>query len=170
MSLNAMNSKLRPLMQRAVRNPASRSMTVLSKESGEEYRKLNYTTRMKKTGRPVSPHVTIYSFPVTALTSITNRVTGVALAFGAAGLGTAELVAGPGSALSVMEIVGSQGPLVAGPAKFAVAFPIVYHYSGALRHFLWDYKPEFLNNADAEKSSWILVGGSLFVSAGTMFL
>ena len=34
------------------------------------------------TGRPVSPHVTIYKFPVGAITSITNRVTGVALTIG----------------------------------------------------------------------------------------
>lgn len=39
-TMNTLNAKLRPLMQRAIRNPASRSMTVLSKESGEEFKKL----------------------------------------------------------------------------------------------------------------------------------
>ena len=56
---------------------------------------------MKKTGRPLSPHVTIYSFPIAALSSITNRVTGVALSLGAAGLGAAELLGGSGTSLMV---------------------------------------------------------------------
>ncbi|CAJ1953702.1 unnamed protein product [Cylindrotheca closterium] len=170
MSLNSVNAKLRPLVQRAMKTPASRSMTVLSKESGEEYKKLNYTNRMKQTGRPVSPHVTIYTFPVTAISSITNRVTGVAMALGAAGLGTVEILGGSGTALSLMETIGSQGFLIAAPAKFAVAFPVVYHYSGALRHFAWDYKPDMLTNVDAEKSSWALIGGATVVSGIAMFL
>ena len=42
----------------------------------------SYTERQEKLGRPVSPHVTIYAFPPAALTSITNRVTGVGLSAG----------------------------------------------------------------------------------------
>ena len=38
-----------------------------------------YTDRMIKKGRPVSPHVTIYRFPIVAISSITNRVTGFML-------------------------------------------------------------------------------------------
>jgi hypothetical protein len=43
---------------------------------------LSYTEKQAAKGRPVSPHVTIYKFPVAALSSITNRVTGVALSAG----------------------------------------------------------------------------------------
>ncbi len=42
----------------------------------------SYTERQAKLNRPVSPHVTIYKFPVVALSSITNRVTGVMLTGG----------------------------------------------------------------------------------------
>ena len=42
----------------------------------------SYTERQAKKGRPVSPHVTIYKFPITAISSITNRATGVALTVG----------------------------------------------------------------------------------------
>ena len=52
----------------------------------------SYTERQIETGRPVSPHVTIYAFPVTALSSITNRVTGGALAVGTGGIGTLALL------------------------------------------------------------------------------
>lgn len=125
---------------------------------------------MKKTGRPVSPHVTIYSFPITALSSITVRVTGCALSFGAAGLGAIEIVGGSGSSLALMETIGSSGFLVASGAKFAVSFPIVYHYFGALRHFAWDFMPQYLENVDVEKSSYALFGSATVVSTGLMFL
>ena len=42
----------------------------------------SYTERQAKKGRFVSPHLTIYKFPITALSSITNRVTGVLLTVG----------------------------------------------------------------------------------------
>jgi succinate dehydrogenase (ubiquinone) cytochrome b560 subunit len=130
----------------------------------------NYSARMKKTGRPVSPHVTIYAFPVGAISSITNRVTGCALSFGAFGLAGLDLVAGSGTSLELMQMIGSQGFLVAAPAKFAVSFPIVYHYFGAIRHFAWDYFPDYLNNIDVPKSSWLLLGGSTVVSLGFMIM
>ncbi|CAB9510207.1 dehydrogenase cytochrome b560 subunit, mitochondrial [Seminavis robusta] len=141
-------------------------MTVLSKQSAEEYKKQNYTTRQKELGRPVSPHVTIYSFPVGALSSITNRVTGCVLTFGAAGLGAAELVGGAGTSLWIMQTIGSQGFLVASAAKFSVAFPVIYHCGGAVRHLIWDYYPEYLENTDVEKSSTALFGISTLISLG----
>jgi succinate dehydrogenase (ubiquinone) cytochrome b560 subunit len=125
---------------------------------------------MTKTGRPVSPHVSIYAFPVAAIASIMNRVTGVTLSFGAAGLGAMELFGGAGTALQLMETIGSSGFLIAAPAKFIVSFPIVYHYGGAIRHLAWDYVPDYLTNVSVEKSSWALIGTSAVVSAGTMFL
>eukprot|EP00286_Rhodomonas_abbreviata_P029283 CAMPEP_0181300680 /NCGR_PEP_ID=MMETSP1101-20121128/7019_1 /TAXON_ID=46948 /ORGANISM="Rhodomonas abbreviata, Strain Caron Lab Isolate" /LENGTH=68 /DNA_ID=CAMNT_0023405933 /DNA_START=374 /DNA_END=580 /DNA_ORIENTATION=+ len=49
-------------------------------------------------------------------------------------------------------------------AKFAVAFPLVFHYLGGVRHLAWDRKPEMLENADVEQSSKILVGASVGLS------
>ena len=126
----------------------------------------SYTTRQKALGRPVSPHVLIYAFPLGAISSITNRVTGCALSFGAFGLGAAELLGGSGTSLYLMQLIGSQGFLIASAAKFTVAFPVVYHFGGAVRHFMWDYKPEYLENADVEKSSIALIGISTLVSLG----
>lgn len=65
-----------PLPLPAVTNTTSRALSSDEKES--------YTARQAKTGRPLSPHVTIYAFPAAALTSIANRVTGVALVVGEA--------------------------------------------------------------------------------------
>jgi succinate dehydrogenase (ubiquinone) cytochrome b560 subunit len=126
----------------------------------------NYTARQKELGRPVSPHVLIYAFPVGAISSITNRVTGCVLSFGAFGVAAAELVGGAGTSLYLMQLIGSQGFLIASAAKFTVAFPVVYHFGGAVRHFAWDYRPEYLENADVEKSSMALFGVSTLVSLG----
>lgn len=43
---------------------------------------LSYTEQQAAKGRHVSPHVTVYKFPIAALSSITNRVTGVVLSAG----------------------------------------------------------------------------------------
>jgi hypothetical protein len=40
----------------------------------------------KNVGRPISPHVFIYAFPVVALSSITVRITGVLLTVGASSM------------------------------------------------------------------------------------
>jgi succinate dehydrogenase (ubiquinone) cytochrome b560 subunit len=126
---------------------------------------------MSKTGRPVSPHVTIYSFPITALTSITNRATGVALSFGAFGVASIELLNGNGSAMMLMQDIGvATGPVLGTMCKFTVAFPLVYHYFGGVRHMAWDKFPEMLTNVDATKASYALVGGSVVLSAGLALL
>jgi len=161
--------KLQPLFQRAIQNHAIRPMTILSKTSAEEYEKKNYTSRMNRTGRPVSPNVTIYSFPITALSSIATRVTGVLLSFGSFGVGGLDLVGGSGTALSMMEYIGDSGLLFSTPAKLAVAFPIVYHSLGGMRHFIWDFFPQkYLNNEDVPKSSMVLIGSASFISLGLM--
>jgi succinate dehydrogenase (ubiquinone) cytochrome b560 subunit len=167
MSLNVLSKQS---FQRAARLQATRSMTILSKSSGEEYKKMNYTSRMKNSGRPVSPHVTVYNFPIAAVASITNRVTGCVLSFGALGLGAAELLGGSGSALYIMQFVGSQGMLISAGSKFAISFPIVYHYGGGLRHLMWDQYPEMLTNTDVAKSSYQLFAGSALISGALMFM
>jgi succinate dehydrogenase (ubiquinone) cytochrome b560 subunit len=122
---------------------------------------------MSKTGRPVSPHVTIYSFPIGALTSITNRVTGMALSIGAFGLASIELLNGSGSAMLLMQdINASTGPVLGSMAKFTVSFPLIYHYLGGVRHLAWDNYPEMLTNVDVTKASYALVGGSVMLSTG----
>jgi len=148
-----------------------RPMTILSRQSGETHKKENYSNRMNKTGRPVSPHVTIYQFPIAALTSICIRVTGCALTFGAAGVGAVEILAGNGAAMGLMQdIAGTGYPVVTSLAKFSVAFPCVYHYLGGVRHLMWDHFPDMLTNVDVAKASYVLVGSSLLASIGFVFV
>ena len=50
--------------------------------------------------------------------------------------------------------------------KLAVAFPLVYHYLGGVRHMVWDKSPDILTNEEVETSSKILVGASVALSLG----
>lgn len=84
--LNTYHARMqgRPLAAAATA-PVSRRVISSSSSSSspeKEQEKESYTARQAKTGRPVSPHVTIYDFPPAALSSIANRVTGVALVAG----------------------------------------------------------------------------------------
>lgn len=92
----------------------------------------SYTDRMDKTGRPVSPHVTIYKFPVEALSSITTRITGVLLTIGTSAIGVASL--GGAEVPALVAAFQSSAPVLVPAAKFVVVYPLSYHWLSALRH------------------------------------
>mmetsp|Transcript_22381 Transcript_22381/g.29024 ORF Transcript_22381/g.29024 Transcript_22381/m.29024 type:complete len:174 (-) Transcript_22381:312-833(-) len=156
MSLSILARRPNMLTTRALINGAN--LKFLSSDS-----KPLYSERMAKLGRPVSPHVFIYDWPVVALSSITNRVAGVILYGGVAGVGLlsmAGLELGP-----LMTCLGNMS--VVGPAaKAIVAYPIVYHYLGGLRHIIWDNYPDLLTNDQVKTSSFVLFGASAAAAAG----
>jgi succinate dehydrogenase (ubiquinone) cytochrome b560 subunit len=106
-----------------------------------------------------------YAWPVAAISSITNRVTGGALTVGLSGMGVLSLVGADVGA--IMSSVGSSG---VGPlAKFTVAFPLVYHYMGGVRHLVWDFYPDTVNNDQCATSSYALGGAAILLSTGLAF-
>lgn len=122
--------------------------------------------------RPVSPHVfeidgrqPHYKFPVGAISSITNRATGVALSVGTGAAAYVALTGDLGAAIGAFK---DAAPLLVFPVKAAVAFPLVYHYLAGLRHIYWDHA-RYGNQADKNSplevpamagSSKLLLGGS----------
>ena len=70
---------------------------------------------------------------------------------------------------NLMSIIGNY-PVVGPVAKLAVAFPLTYHYLGGLRHFMWDFKPETLENSQVTQSSYALIAVSGAVSVGLAFV
>ena len=125
---------------------------------------------MEKTGRPMSPHMTVFAFPIIAVSSGFNRLTGTLMSLGCAGFGALDIVGGSGTSLHLMQWVASQPWPVVAFSKFAVSFPIVYHYQGALRHFLWDFFPEYLNNEQCEQSAYIIFGSTAVVCGAAMIM
>lgn len=90
-----------------------------------------------KPERPLSPHLQIYRWPVTMLTSILHRITGVALAAGLL-------------LVSVVLLATAMGPNYFGAAHdwlasilgrlvllgFTLAFS--FHLANGIRHLVWD--------------------------------
>ena len=120
---------------------------------------------MEETGRPISPHFTIWAWDIYGVSSGVNRATGALLWLGGGGLGLVEIFGGSGSALSLTQYIGSQAWPIATVFKFGVAFPIVYHYCGGIRHLRWDFFPELLDTPDAIKSAYLIFGFSVPVAA-----
>jgi succinate dehydrogenase (ubiquinone) cytochrome b560 subunit len=125
-------------------------------------KKAPYSERMAAKGRPVSPNVEIYAFPIAAVSSITNRVTGVVLTVGATGIAAMSIVG-----VDVASLMMTLGNSAIGPVfKFSVAFPLLYHYLGGVRHVYWDKKPETINNESVEKLSQALFGAAAVGAVG----
>ena len=125
--------------------------------------KPSYTERMEKTGRPISPHVQIFAFPITAISSITTRVTGAGLSVGVFGASAYALVGGdvPG----LMMCLGSLS--VVGPvAKMVFTFPLVFHYLSGLRHIVWDKNPSMLNTVTVTEQSKYLFAAAGVITVG----
>ncbi|OQR85340.1 transmembrane protein [Achlya hypogyna] len=127
-------------------------------------RMVSYTERQARLGRPVSPHVEIYAFPVTAIASITNRATGVALTGGFASAAFVSLLGADVPALiyAAQEVIPFFAPL----SKFCVAFPVTYHSLNAVRGAVWSKRPELLETVNASQSSYGLLGASAVVGIG----
>jgi succinate dehydrogenase (ubiquinone) cytochrome b560 subunit len=56
----------------------------------------------------------------------------------------------------------ASGPL-APVAKFAVVFPLSYHFLGAAPHIYWDKTAQGFTNAQMLQSSYALVGASTVI-------
>mmetsp|Transcript_2438 Transcript_2438/g.6234 ORF Transcript_2438/g.6234 Transcript_2438/m.6234 type:complete len:209 (-) Transcript_2438:230-856(-) len=117
----------------------------------------NHQDLIKK--RPLSPDVIgldgksrHYNFPWAAISSITNRVTGVVLAGGVYG---ASAIALTGNIGNTVNMIANWPGIITFPVKFAIAYTVFYHYMGAVRHFVWDHH-KIGNQAD--KTSLLELG------------
>jgi succinate dehydrogenase (ubiquinone) cytochrome b560 subunit len=129
--------------------------------------------------RPLSPDVidvdgksVHYKFPIVALSSITNRVTGCVLS-GAVGVGGVIACVGGAEAVPVtVEAFKSTFPMLVFPAKAFLSFPFVYHGFAGLRHVIWDMSVFGIDNENAKKSSIFVFASSIagtFAMAGIQF-
>ena len=99
----------------------------------------------------ISPHVSIYKFPITALSSIATRISGVYLSGAFVGYGVAHSI-GFDIDHKYKELVGLPKLFV----DYSLLTPITFHSLSGIRHFVWDKYPSLLNNNQATKSSYLL--------------
>ena len=101
----------------------------------------------------ISPHVSIYKFPVTAISSISTRITGVGL--------TGFYLIGGISHLCNIDLYEKYKKLdnpYQRIINYSLILPSTYHTFGGLRHFIWDKYPKLLTNKSVPKSSYLLFG------------
>ena len=109
--------------------------------------------------RPLSPHLTIYRWPATMLTSITHRATGMALAGGAAVLAwwLVSISNGPEGWQSFHAVMDTPLGLL---VLFGLTWSLVYHFLNGVRHLAWDLGYGFAKQI-AERNSVIIIALSL---------
>jgi len=87
--------------------------------------------------RPLSPHLQIYRLPVTALLSITHRITGVLLTLGLVllALGLMAAAAGPVSYVKFQAfLTGYVGQML----LWGWLYALFFHLCHGVRHLVWD--------------------------------
>ena len=87
--------------------------------------------------RPLSPHMTIYRWPMTMAMSIAHRVTGTGLYFGTLLLAwwLIAVASGPTAYATFQSVAGSWiGRLV----LFCYTWALIHHMLGGIRHLIWD--------------------------------
>ena len=95
--------------------------------------------------RPLSPHLTIYRWPMTMAMSIAHRVTGVGLYFGTILVAwwLIAVASGPGGYSRFTAFINSWfGRLI----LFGYTWALIHHMLGGIRHLIWDTGRGFEQN------------------------
>ncbi|WP_434615563.1 succinate dehydrogenase, cytochrome b556 subunit [Azospirillum sp. B2RO_4] len=116
-------------------------------------------------GRPLSPHLQVYKLPLTAVMSITHRITGVGLA-----VGTLLLVwwlvaaaAGPAAFARAQGFIGSFFGLL---LMFGWSAALYYHLCNGIRHLVWDAGKSF-ELTDADRNNKVVLGATAVLTVLT---
>jgi succinate dehydrogenase / fumarate reductase cytochrome b subunit len=118
---------------------------------------------MSNPGRPLSPHLSIYRWPITMVLSILHRMTGVAMSIGLIVLAAwlMQAAAGPEAYLGFTTAMsGVLGRLFLAGWSFAFFF----HAANGIRHLAWDTGRGF-DKQNASRSAWIVVGFAVLATA-----
>lgn len=113
--------------------------------------------------RPLSPHLQVYRWPVTMLTSILHRATGVALYSGSLFLliWLAAAASGPEAYADIMALYGSPIGIL---AMAGYSWALSYHLLNGVRHLVWDAGAGF-EKSQANASSYFILFGSFVLAA-----
>ena len=110
---------------------------------------------MSKHGRPLSPHLSIYRWPITMTLSILHRATGVGLSVGFIFLAAwlFDAAAGPEPYSVFLSYANSiLGKLL----LIGLSFAFFFHLANGVRHFVWDVGRGF-EIRQAKASAWFVL-------------
>lgn len=115
--------------------------------------------------RPLSPHVSIYRWPITMAMSIAHRISGGALYVGTVflALWLVGIACGSDRFDSINAVYTSMPGQV---ILFLYTLALVHHLVGGVRHLFWDVRPALLAKHCATRVAWATV----FVSVALTLL
>jgi len=117
---------------------------------------------MSNPGRPLSPHLSIYRWPVTMAASILHRASGIALAAGLVVFAwwLAATAGGPADYARFTAVADS---FVGRACLIAFSAAFFYHLSNGIRHLAWDLGYGF-EPGTANASAYAVFGSTLVLT------
>ncbi len=119
---------------------------------------------MSNTERPLSPHLSIYRWPITMTLSILHRATGVAMTAGLVLL-TAWLVNAAAGAVEYEQFAAAMSTLVGRLVLIGWSFAFFYHLANGIRHLVWDTGRGFEKH-QANASAWFVIIAAILITGG----
>ena len=116
--------------------------------------------------RPLSPHATVYRWPLNAVMSILHRITGACLAVGAA-LVVIWLLAASTSAAFFGFVDGLLTSVLGELVLVGCLAAFWYHGCNGVRHLVWDFGYGF-DDANVRLSGWLGIAAAAVLTAGTV--
>jgi len=136
-----------------------------TKSNNQEIKK---PSRMSRQNRPLSPHLSVYRWPITMTLSILHRMSGVALSVGLIllVLWLEAAAFSPENYQSLLRFMDSGiGRLFL--AGFSFAF--FFHFSNGIRHLYWD-TGKGLAKEQANASAWFVIIATVVLTLGYWLL
>ena len=118
---------------------------------------------MTNNDRPLSPHLSIYRWPVTMVSSILHRGTGLAMAVGFIlfVLWLADMAVGRDAYIAFMSAMDST---IGRVLLIGWSWAFFYHLANGIRHLVWDVGYGF-EKREANASAWFVIVLSVLATA-----
>ncbi len=110
---------------------------------------------MSNTERPLSPHLSIYRWPITMALSILHRATGVAMTLGLIVL-AAWLMSAVAGAVKYDQFAALMSTLIGQLFLIGLSFAFFFHLANGIRHLVWDTGRGF-EKRQANASAWFVL-------------
>lgn len=119
---------------------------------------------MSKEERPLSPHLTIYRWPITMTLSILHRVTGFALSVGLVAF-VVWLQAIAWNAIPYETLATAMQSLIGQVLLLGWLFSFSFHFANGVRHLIWDTGRMF-EKQQADTSAWVVLAAAVIMTVG----
>lgn len=118
---------------------------------------------MSNPGRPLSPHITIYRWPITMVSSILHRMSGVAMSIGLL-VFAAWLMNAASGPDQYRQFEAAMSSIAGRVLLIAWTLAFFYHLANGIRHLVWDTGRGF-EKTQANRSAWFVIIAAFALTA-----